>query len=212
MGCFCSKAEAQHGPYDKKEKQGELRRSLLAEQEEGAEEEESKSGARFAKLQTAAGAASDAKALAGAMQGGDLNGAAKAAIAFAEKAIALRDAKGAKSQAKATKELAEASERAAARIEAEGKSPLGKVMAGMAKAASKIKTLEKFAHMIPLMGPTAGGMLHGLAQVCEVAARFQADSKARRCAGDAGGARGGVRAGGGRPAAPAAAGVRTSRG
>jgi uncharacterized protein (DUF1501 family) len=50
-------------------------------------------------------------------------------------------------------------------------------MAAMAKAASKIKTLEKFAHMIPLVGPTAGGMLHGLAQVCEVAARFQADGK-----------------------------------
>ena len=31
--------------------------------------------------------------------------------------------------------------------------------------------------MIPLMGPTAGGMLHGLAQMCEEAARSQADSK-----------------------------------
>ena len=103
------------------------------------------------------------------MLGGDLNGAVKAAIDLAEKAIALRDAKDKPSQAEATKQLAEASTRAAACIEAEGKSALGKVMAGMAKAASKIKTLEKFAHMIPLVGPTAGGMLHGLAQVCEVA-------------------------------------------
>jgi hypothetical protein len=111
------------------------------------------------------------------VQGGNLNGAVKAAIDLAEKAIALRDAKDKPSQAEATRQLAEASTRAAARMEAEGKSALGKVMAGMAKAASKIKTLEKFAHMIPLVGPAAGGMLHGLAQVCEVAARFQADGK-----------------------------------
>ena len=31
--------------------------------------------------------------------------------------------------------------------------------------------------MIPLVGPTAGGMLHGRAQGCEKAARPQADSK-----------------------------------
>ena len=145
--------------------------------EEKDEEEESKGDKRLATAKTAAGAASDAKALATAVQGGNLNGAVKAAIDLAEKAIALRDAKGKLLQKVATKQLAEASTRAAARMEAEGKSALGKVMAGMAKAASKIKTLEKFAHMIPLVGPTAGGMLHGLAQVCEVAARFQADGK-----------------------------------
>ena len=106
--------------------------------------------------------------------------AVKAAIDLAEKAIALRDAKGAASQEVATKQLAEAATRAAARIEAEDKTMLGKVMASMAKAASKIKTLEKCSHLIPHLGPTAGGMLHGLAQVCEAAARFTADGKRAR--------------------------------
>ena len=31
--------------------------------------------------------------------------------------------------------------------------------------------------MIPLVGPTASGMLHGLARVCEAAARFHANDK-----------------------------------
>ena len=37
--------------------------------------------------------------------------------------------------------------------------------------------LGSVANMIPLVGPTASGMLHGLARVCEAAARFRANDK-----------------------------------
>ena len=50
-------------------------------------------------------------------------------------------------------------------------------MADMARAASKIKTLARVAGLIPLVGPSAGGMLHGLARVCEAAARFRAEDR-----------------------------------
>ena len=50
-------------------------------------------------------------------------------------------------------------------------------MAGMATAASKIKLLAKLTNLVPLVGPTAGGLLHGLSRVCEAAARFRAAGK-----------------------------------
>ena len=111
------------------------------------------------------------------MAAGDLNASAQAAMDLAESAMMLRSAKGEDDQADAARKLAAASQAAAARIEAEDRSPLGHVMAGMAKAASKIKLLARLTAIIPVVGPTAGGLLHGLSQVCEAAARFRAGGK-----------------------------------
>ena len=130
--------------------------------------------------QEAAETATGAAALQSAVATGDLSASAQAAMNLAASAAALRNARGKGKQVAAAQDLAAAAEAAAARIEADEHSPMADVMVGMAKAATKIKLLAKVAPLVPIVGPTAGGILLGLARVCEAAARYRKQGKAAR--------------------------------
>ena len=95
-------------------------------------------------------------------------GAVDAAVRLAEKAVALRD----NPTELTVQELRDSAIEMKKNVEAQDRTRFGRVVAGIAGAASKIDVLRKVTHVIPVVGPSVGSMLDALARVCEVAQRY----------------------------------------
>ena len=99
--------------------------------------------------------------------------AVDAAVALAEKAMALRD----HPSDLTVREVRDAAVAMQKNIEVRDRTRFGRAVAAIASAASKVDVLCSIARVIPVVGPSVGGMLNALATVCEVAERYCHEEK-----------------------------------